>query len=170
MYKSRCHGLISDISKDELLKMREGGMSNVAIAKSIGVSKNTVYRLIGAQPKEMTSRARSESMSRIRAEQAAAVREGGYTVERKMKSFMTKREAEPVKAVLVMKSVPPAPIPLHGEVMDYTISADRQTVEIENELGRVLMQLPAEKIPTFIEELTAIQKNIGSEKPMAFWG
>lgn len=92
-------------------------------------------------------------------------------MERKMMSFMHKQpEPEPVKAVLVMKSVPPTPIPLHGAVADYTISADRQTVEIENELGRVLMQLPAEKIPTFIEELTAIQKNIGSEKPMAFWG
>ena len=87
-----------------------------------------------------------------------------------MKSFMPKREEEPVKAVLVVKTLPPAPIPLHGEVMDYTISADRQTIEIENALGRVMMVLPAEKIQTFIEELQAIQRNIGSEKLMAFWG
>jgi hypothetical protein len=166
MYKSRCHGLISDISKDELLKMREGGMSNAAIAASLGCHKNTVYRVIGAQPREMTAKAISEG--KLAALHAPC--DGGYTVERKMKSFMPKQQEEPAKVVLVVKTLPPAPIPLHGEAADYTISADRQTVEIENELGRVLMQLPAEKIPTFIEELTAIQKNIGSEKPMAFWG
>lgn len=165
MYKSRTHGLISDISKTELLKMREGGMSNAAIAASLGCSKNTVYRAIGAQPREITAKAISEG--RLAALHTPC--DGGYTVERKLKSFMPPRE-EPAKAVLVVKTLPPAPIPLHGEVMDYTISADRQTVEIENELGRVLMQLPAEKIPTFIEELTAIQKNIGSDKPMPFWG
>lgn len=31
------------------------------------------------------------------------------------------------RAVLVMKTIAPQPIPLHGEFMDYTISADRQT-------------------------------------------
>ena len=60
MYKSKTHGLIQDISKTELLKMREGGMSNAAIAASLGCHKQTILRLIGPQPKEITSRTISE--------------------------------------------------------------------------------------------------------------
>lgn len=168
MYRSRSHGLIKDISKTELLKMREGGMSNVAIAKSIGCSKSTIYNLIGAQPKEITSRHASEAYYRAR-NIAPENAEGARTVERKMMSFKPQRE-EPAKAVLVMKTLPPAPIPLHGAFMDYTISADRQTIEEENETGRVLICVPAEKLGTFIEELQAIEKNIAAEKPMPFWG
>ena len=166
MYKSRSHGLISDISKAELLKMREGGMSNAAIAASLGCSKNSVWRLIGAQPKEISRQSMREA---YRARTATADPEGVCTVERKMQSFMPQRE-EPAKAVLVMKTLPPAPIPLHGEFADYTISADRQTIEVENEKGRVLILVPAEKLGTFITELQAIEKNIAAEKPMQFWG
>jgi hypothetical protein len=53
MYKGR--GFMKDMNRSDLLKMREGGMSNKAIAKSLGCSYNTVLELIGKQPKDITS-------------------------------------------------------------------------------------------------------------------
>lgn len=157
--------LLADMDKTMLLKMREEGMTNQEIADAVGCSKMTIYRTLGPMTTEQRSvRNRQNAYNRT-----AKISEGGYTVERKMQSFMPQRE-EPAKAVLVMKTLPPAPIPLHGEFADYTISADRQTIEVENEKGRVLILVPAEKLGTFITELQAIEKNIAAENLMQFWG
>ena len=43
--------LTDDVSMEELLQMRQDGMSNQEIANRLGVSKATVYRHLGAQPK-----------------------------------------------------------------------------------------------------------------------
>lgn len=43
--------LTDDVSMDELLQMRQDGMSNQEIANRLGVSKATIYRHLGAQPK-----------------------------------------------------------------------------------------------------------------------
>lgn len=43
--------LINDVSMDELLQMRKDGMSNMDIAHRTGVSKATIYRYLGPQPK-----------------------------------------------------------------------------------------------------------------------
>ena len=43
--------LTDDVSMDELLQMRQDGMSNQEIANRLGVSKATVYRHLGARPK-----------------------------------------------------------------------------------------------------------------------
>lgn len=42
--------LTNSVSVDELLKMRESGMTNFDIARSLDVSVNTVRRYIGNQP------------------------------------------------------------------------------------------------------------------------
>jgi predicted DNA-binding transcriptional regulator AlpA len=42
-----------DISKSEMLSMRENKMNNKQIAERLGVSVTTVYRYIGKQPKGM---------------------------------------------------------------------------------------------------------------------
>lgn len=80
------------------------------------------------------------------------------------------REEEPKKCVLVVKALPPMPIPLHGEFMDYVISADRTSVDVETEQGRCLLQIPMEKIDTFIAELNAIKRNASSGAAGQFWG
>lgn len=41
--------LLKDVSVDELRHMRESGMTNQDIANSLGVSRMTVYKYIGAQ-------------------------------------------------------------------------------------------------------------------------
>lgn len=91
-------------------------------------------------------------------------------MERKIHSYMPPRDEEPAPAaVLVMKPVKMA-IPLRGEFMHYVISPDRDLIDVETEGGRALLQVPADKLDTFIAELNAIKKNIGAEKPMQFWG
>lgn len=51
--------LIDEVSIQELLQMREDGMSNKEIAKNLDVTYATVYALIGKQPAEMTHANRS---------------------------------------------------------------------------------------------------------------
>lgn len=42
--------LTDSVSRDEMLKMRESGMTNEDIARSLDVTRQTVYRYIGCQP------------------------------------------------------------------------------------------------------------------------
>lgn len=86
---------------------------------------------------------------------------------------MPRREEpeEQKKAVLVVKPVK-APILLHGEYMDYVISAERDLIDVDTPEGRTLMQIQMDKLDLFIAELTAIKNNAGIDKPMKvqFWG
>ena len=45
--------LTDDVSMDELLQMRQGGMSNQEIANRLGVSNTTIYNYLGRQPAGM---------------------------------------------------------------------------------------------------------------------
>lgn len=54
-------GFMKDMSKSELLKMRENDMTNAEIATRLGCSQSTVYNIIGAMPKAMRDRIRREA-------------------------------------------------------------------------------------------------------------
>lgn len=89
---------------------------------------------------------------------------------RKMKNFMPEKpepEEEPVRAVLAVRK---APVMLTGSFANYCVGADRDVVEVETTGGSVLMQIPADKLGAFIDELITIHKNIGKVQPMEFWG
>ena len=161
MYK---RGFMKDMNREDLFKMRDSGMSNKAIAVALGCSYQTVLELIGKQPKDITS-----ASCRVAQLAAHMPSEGGYTVERKMKSFKPQREEadEPVKAVLAVKKTP---IRLSGAFMHYTICPGREMIDVETEEGRTLIQVPADMLGTFIEELTAIQKNMNTAQSVPFWG
>lgn len=62
------HGFMKDMNRADLLKMRDGGMSNREIAVSLGCSTPVVYQLIGKQPEEITKRCRREGMERWKEE------------------------------------------------------------------------------------------------------
>lgn len=165
MYKSKCHGFISDMDKTELLAMREQGMSNREIAEAVGCHFNTITKLIGPQPKEITSRVIHEGWKkridrRMDGTPAAEPVRGGAAV----------REEEPKRAVLAVKPTEPQPINLHGTFMDYHIQADRSRIDVETAEKRCLMQIPAEMLDTLIDELNAIRNNIGSDTVLPFWG
>lgn len=163
----RNRGFMKDMNRADLLSMRAGGMGNVAIAKSLGYSPAMVYKLIGKQPEEITRRARQETAKRAR--EAKNEREEGYVVSRERKALIYTPKRDEAKAVLVLKPMQVA-IPLHGSYMDYTISADRKTVDVDNSLGRTMPQIPADMLDTFIAELTAIRNNIGEDGMRQFWG
>ena len=157
-------GFMKDMNREDLFKMRDSGMSNKAIAVALGCSYQTVLELIGKQPKDITS-----ASCRVAQLAAHMPSKGGYTVERKMKSFKSQREEadEPVKAVLAVKKTP---IRLSGAFMHYTICPGREMVDVETEEGRTLIQVSADMLGTFIEELTAIQKNMNTAQSVPFWG
>lgn len=161
MYK---RGFMKDMNREDLFKMRDSGMSNKAIAVALGCSYQTVLELIGKQPKDITS-----NSCRVAKLAAHMPSEGGYTVERKMQSFKPQRKEadEPVKAVLAVKKTP---IRLSGAFMHYTICPGREMIDVETEEGRTLIQVPADMLGTFIEELTAIQKNMNTAQSVPFWG
>lgn len=159
--------LLADMDKTQLLNMRANDMSNAEIAVAVGCSPTTVYRAIGPMPAEMLSKKRREAGAMGGRTKAENRREGGYTVERKAPSLMPQREAEPVKAVLVVKK---APIHLHGACFDYTLDESRKSIEVETEEGRVLLSMETDKLGTFIEELQAIRKNMSVAQTAPFWG
>ena len=49
------------VDKTELLTMREQGMTNNEIAKSLGIDRSTVYNYIGGMPEELKRKSRSSS-------------------------------------------------------------------------------------------------------------
>lgn len=169
MYKSVTHGLMKDMDKTTLLKMRdEEGLSYDEMAVRVGCSKSTLHRLLGPMSREERSKRQSAAGKKGSATLWGKTSEGGYRVERKTQSFRPQRnEPAPVKAVLAVKK---SPIRLSGAFMHYTICPGREMIEAETAEGRVLMQIPADMLGTFIEELTAIQKNIGQAQPMEMWG
>lgn len=162
MYKHR--GFMKDMDKTVLLRMRdEEGMTYQEMATALGCSKSTLANILGPMTPEERAKRKAEGAKRSAETRWRKSPEGGFNTERKMKSFMPQREKEEQKrAVLVLKPVAPQPIPMHGEFMDYTISPDRQTVDVETEQGRCLMQIPVEKIGLFIDELDAIRRNAES--------
>lgn len=170
MYKTR--GFMKDMDKTTLLHMRDDeGMTLQQIAKALGCSKTTVCNILGPMTPEERAKRKAEGARRGAESRRRESPEGGYSVERKTNSFMPQREKEePKRAVLVMKTIAPQPIPLHGEFMDYTISPDRQTVDVETEQGRCLMQIPIERIGVFIDELDAIRRNAANGQALPFWG
>ena len=88
-------------------------------------------------------------------------------MERKAPSMMPQREAEPVKAVLAVKKTDTH---LTGTYKNYVVAADRSCIDVETDDGRTLLNIPADMLGTFIEELQTIQKNMNTVQSVQFWG
>ena len=58
-------GLMKDIDLDTMYSMRRDGMNNQAIADTLGVTAQTVYRYIGKQPLELRSVHRRTSAASV---------------------------------------------------------------------------------------------------------
>ena len=156
---------MQDMSKSELMSMRETGMSNIDIARSLGCSPATVIKLIGKQPREMTIANRRGAATHMN-----TVRRMDGTPSETFRGGAQMPEEAPKRAALVVKPTEPQPISLHGACMDYHIPADRSRIDVETAEGRCLMQIPAEMLDTLIDELNAIKNNIHSDAVLPFWG
>ena len=170
MYENARRGLMKDMDKTQLLRMRdEEGMTIGEIALRVGCSKATVQKILGPMTPEQRRARQALGGKRGTDTRYGRTDEGGYTVERKMQSFKPQREEadEPVKAVLAVKKTP---IRLSGAFMHYTICPGREMIDVETDEGRTLIQVPADMLGTFIEELTAIRKNMNTAQSASFWG
>lgn len=174
----KSHGYYADLNKDELLKMRsERFMSNSQIAHELGVSQSTIYNLIGAMPKEMLREKRKEwgykgalikygyDYQNPPTEDPAA-QETAIPAPAAIQPELPKAE-ERIKPALALK---PSVLQLWGDFGHYTISEARDRIDVENEEGRVLIAVPAEKLDAFIAELSAISRNLaGSRARTVMW-
>lgn len=133
--------VLDEISISELLTMRnDQNMSNSEIAKSLDISRSTVYRLIGA---------------------------GGprrAVIRRTSTPSLMHPEKEEIPACL---KVDAAPINLTGAYGKYTIDQDRKTVAVLAETEDWILggSIPVDQLSTFIKELQAIERNIGNAQP-----
>jgi len=135
--------LLKDMDIENLYSMRREGMSNIEIAKSLGVSKQTVYRLIGPQPKELTSRMCSEAKTGA-------------------KTIAPARTAEPEpEACLVVET---RQIALAGTCFCYRIDTrDMQVAVISTERTQSIY-VDVNKLGDFIKELSAIKRKMEGAK------
>lgn len=74
---ARTRGFMKDMNRTDLLKMRDSGMGNAMIAKSVGCSAKTIFDIIGPQPTEITKRNRREGMARASEARRSKSSEGG---------------------------------------------------------------------------------------------
>lgn len=164
----KSHGLYADMNKDELLKMRHDRfMSNAQIARELGVSQSTIYNLIGPMPKEMLREKRKEygyrgAMVKYGMDSAAEKSlEGVRETVAEPEVIPAQREEPAAKPALALR---PSVLQLWGDFGHYTISEKRDQIDMENSEGRVLINVPADKLETFIAELQAIARNIGGSR------
>lgn len=130
--------LYKDMSKEELLKMREQGMSNQEIADSLDVSYMTIYRLIGPAPKELRktyTRACKNSSENLR---------GGVAEEETHEACLTIKRPE---------------IYMVGNKWRYSATPGGNRVRIQTEAEGHWFSVDLEDLPQIIKELQAIVRN-----------
>lgn len=127
--------LLKDVSRDELLRMRRAGMTNMDIAKSLGVSYPTVYRHIGAQPSR-----------------------GG-----KMAAFVpepTPPRAAPADDAPAALVVTGRVVNLMGEAAEYRFDAGARSVTVRPAGAESEITVPFDALPLMIAELQAIARQL----------
>lgn len=127
--------ITSEIFQNELLHLREDGMSNAEIAKSLDISYATVLRLIGKQPSGM--RRPSPNTGFVTPVPKPACKE------------------EELEACLLVAS---REIQLSGDFGEYVLNSGNQTVSIA--AGEGSLSVPFGQIDVLINELSAIKRNI----------
>lgn len=122
--------LYKDIDPGALIEMRNGGMSNAQIAKTLGVSYSTILGMIGKQPHGM---------------RACAAKTGGVeAVEEREACLTIKRPG----------------IEMIGNKFKYAAVLGGTEIEIQfSEAKEDFFCVPLEDIPQIIKELQAIVRN-----------
>ena len=129
--------MYKDMSKTELLAMREQGMSNQEIADAVGVHYGTILNLIGKQPKGM----RKPYTRRCNSSGAG----GGDAVHE-----------ETHEACLTIKR--PA-IEICGRKWKYRANVGQNMIEVFTAPDVIPMTVDIEDLPQIIKELQAIARN-----------
>lgn len=129
--------LIQDVSISELEQMRENGMTNQEIADAIGVSYQTIRKLIGRQPPGLR-------------------KPGGYH----RPDFVQSEQKEEPPATLIVED---RALKLAGLYASYKIMVKNKLINVildTSEGVSPAMEIPFDQIDTFIQELQAIQRHV----------
>ena len=132
-------GILKEISIDELMKMRESGMTNQDIANSLDIGISTVYRYIGAQPPGIRKKREyiSDFSYRQKEEQREEFEEAALIVEDRK-------------------------ISLAGLFAGYKVNIKAKEVIVFVEDDVDALTIPFDKVETFAKELRAISKHVNS--------
>lgn len=130
-------GLLKDISISELKSMRESGMTNMDIANSLGVGYQTIYRLLGRQPKGVR---------------------GSYTFPEARGEQDDKEEFE--EAALAVEN---REIKLAGLFASYRYHVREKTFDIITEGDNTAITMSVDDIETFVKELSAIKRKAAEQ-------
>lgn len=150
--------LLNEVSINEMLHMRESGMTNREIAQNLGVSYAYVLKLIGKQPPELT------------AQFYATRKERGTVVPIGRKSNRTTFDA-PNAANLPEPELPAACLTVQNNIMElvsmdtnrtYIVDKSAQTVEL---VGGFKIDLPT--LGNIVAELSAIQRKLNGNSGIA---
>lgn len=147
--------LLKEISVSEMLEMRDSGMTNREIAKSLGISYAYVLKLIGKQPKELTAQFYADR--KHRGAVISSTRHANRT------SFGADPEPEaPAACLMVENNI----IELVGTERGYILDMKAGTVEM---VGGFKIDLAS--LPDLIAELTAIHRKTADRVrvPLEAW-
>lgn len=139
------YSILKEISKQEILKVIEQTGSIEEAAKSLDISRTSIYRL--TTPEERR----------------------GLIRRRTLVPSLMHPEKEEIPACLKVEA---APINLAGAYGKYTIEEDRKTMTVLAETADWVLggTIPIDQLSTFIKELQAIERNIEKASPkMEVW-
>lgn len=143
--------LLDDVLVEELLRMRESGMTNNDIATSLGVCYGTIYKAIGPQP------GRGGRVSQW-VDRTPKMEKGleGETVEAAAQST-----AEPEPCLLMVNQV----IRLEGDAAKYGIDMAGKSVLIQ--VGTQGIEVGFDALSRMQQELTSILYHLEHDKTLA---
>lgn len=133
--------LTDSVSVDELLKMRESGMTNSDIARALDVSYHTVLHYIGNQPGRAARHAYTPKPVKSHCKSLG----GGNGM------------SESAPACLAVSG---RIVSLEGICGSYMVDAINSTITIDTGWCEKSIDMPADKLPDFINELSAIMRHI----------
>lgn len=148
--------LLDDISLEELQYMRnEEGLSNFEIAEKVGCSSNTIFRILGPQPKHIRTPQglAGAARARVKADKDCTA------------SVARKAQEEPEEACLMVAS---RTIRLTGLVSTYEVNENAGTVTIIRPDGNGF-DLKLDELDDMIKELSAIRRHTKTTTPMEAW-
>ena len=136
--------LLSDLSIDELLGMRNSGMTNTDIANALDISYASVYRLIGKQPASMRASSHAAGLppSTLPSNQASS----------------DSATHEPEAALIVEDRV----LRLAGLFASYRVRVKDKEVDVYVSDDSIAMTVKFDELGAFASEIAAIDRHTAS--------
>jgi len=136
--------LLSDLSIDELLGMRNSGMTNTDIANALDISYASVYRLIGKQPASMRASCHAANLPPT---QPALTQVSSDSTA-----------PEPEAALIVEDRV----LRLAGLFASYRIRVKDKEVDVYVDGDSIAMTVKFDELSAFASEIAAIDRHTAS--------